>query len=92
MSLEMVFLRRNWSRVGPFLPMGSSGGMNLCAEIGRFSLRHTWDFVVIWLIVPITDKGVHEDPLLDDLLILWLLVDQVPVVVVAHHDGVEFRS
>ena len=41
--------------------------------------------------LPVVDEGVHEDLLLDDLLELWLLVDEVAVVVVAHHDCVRLR-
>ena len=41
--------------------------------------------------LPVVDEGVHENLLLDDLLELWLLVDEVAVVVVADHDGVRLR-
>ena len=41
--------------------------------------------------LPVVDERVHEDLLLDDLLELWLLVDEVAVVVVAHHDCVRLR-
>lgn len=36
----------------------------------------------------VINKGVHEYPLLNDLLVLGLLVDELPEVVVGHHNGV----
>jgi hypothetical protein len=36
----------------------------------------------------IVDEGVHEDSLLDDLLVLGLLVDELPKVVVRDHHGI----
>ena len=36
---------------------------------------------------PVVDERIHENLLLYDLLDLWFVVDEVPVVVVADDDG-----
>ena len=36
--------------------------------------------------LPVIDKGVHEQPLIHDGAIFLVLVEQVPVIVVGHHN------
>lgn len=45
--------------------------------------------VAIWdLSLLVIDKGIHEQPLIDELLPLWFLICQVSVVIVGDDDAV----
>lgn len=45
--------------------------------------------MVIWdLSLLIIDKGIHEQPLINELLPLWFLICQVSVVIVGDDDAV----
>lgn len=44
------------------------------------SLIHSYLLVI--------DKGIHEQPLIDELLPLRLLISQVSVIIIGHNDAV----
>lgn len=91
-----LFLKK-FSKLGPCRPRGSSGGMNLKGGWDggienlltlTFQKRQDQMSVVIVIHSLVVDEGIHEQPLVDELLPLRLLVSQVSVVVVGDDDAV----